>query len=114
VTFHWIGFEIADNSEPASLGSLHIEYLDLATHVNFACARIAWFDDHGVLELALDVHDGSLDERLLLLGLFVLGILREITESFGFLDALCDAKALLGLQPVELFKHLPVLRGADI
>ena len=62
-------------------------------------------------QLVLERRDARLEHRLLVLGVVVLGVLRDVAELARFLDALGDLAALvvrevldLGLQLVEAFR----------
>jgi hypothetical protein len=49
-------------------------------------------DDRGVLDQRLERLDPPLDERLLVLGVLVLGVLREVAVLLGVVDALGDLR----------------------
>ena len=52
--------------------------------------------------LRLDLLDAALDEALLLARGVIFGVLRQIAVAARLGDRLDDARALLGLQPLEL------------
>src|SRR5438105_3753544 len=59
-------------------------------------------DHHGLLDHLLERHDAAFQEGLIVLGLLELGVLGEIAELHGGMDALCDPLALLRLERLEL------------
>src|SRR5690606_25126367 len=64
-------------------------------------------DDAGIAEHALQGRDAPLDEGLLVLGVIVLGVFRDIAELQRLLDAGGDLPPLDGLQGLQLFFQLP-------
>ena len=48
--------------------------------------RVVLVDDRGVLDQGLERLDPALDERLLVLGVLVLGVLREVAMLLGVVD----------------------------
>ena len=63
-------------------------------------------DDRGVREDLRDLDDAALDPRLLVLGVVVLGVLGDVAELLGFLDALADLAAADRLEVTELLFEL--------
>ena len=59
-------------------------------------------DDRGVAQLELERGDAALQERLLLLGVLVLGVLAQVAVELGLVDARGDARAVDGDELVEL------------
>src|SRR2546423_3290645 len=56
--------------------------------------RVVLVDDRGVLDQRLERLDPALDEGLLVLGVLVLGVLREVPVLLGVVDALGDLRPL--------------------
>src|SRR5262245_51143000 len=59
-------------------------------------------DDRGVLDQRLECLDPALDERLLVLGVLVLGVLAEVAVLLGVVDALSDLGPLDADHLIEL------------
>ena len=55
--------------------------------------RVLLVDDRGVLDQRLERLDPALDERLLVLGVLVLGVLREVAVLLGVVDPRGDLGA---------------------
>ena len=73
-------------------------------------------DDLGRAQLLLDVEDAPLDHRLLVLGVVVLGVLRDVAELAGLLDPLGHLATLDRGQVLELLLELlePVVGEDDV
>src|SRR5258706_9523736 len=71
-------------------------------------------DDRGVLDQRLERLDPALDERLLVLGVLVLGVLREVAVLLGVVDPLGDLGSLDGRHLVELGAELVEAIPAEI
>ena len=68
--------------------------------------RVVLVDDRGVLDQRLERLDPALDERLLVLGVLVLGVLGEVAVLLGVVDPLGDLGPLDGDHLVELRAEL--------
>src|SRR5207249_629647 len=71
-------------------------------------------DERGVLDQRLDHLDAALDERLLVLGVLVLGILREVAVLLGVMDPLGDLWPPNGDHRLELQPELAEAFFADV
>ena len=68
--------------------------------------RVVLVDDRGVLDERLEGLDPALDERLLVLGVLVLGVLREVAVLLGVVDPVGDLGPLDRDHLVELRAEL--------
>src|SRR2546423_3720555 len=68
--------------------------------------RVVLVDDRGVLDQRLERLDPALDERLLVLGVLVLGVLAEVAVLLGVVDPLGDLRPLDRGHLVELRPEL--------
>ena len=68
--------------------------------------RVVLVDDRGVLDQRLEGLDPALDERLLVLGVLVLGVLREVAVLLGVVDPRGDLGPLHGEHHLELVAEL--------
>src|SRR5258706_1150598 len=71
-------------------------------------------DDRGVLDQRLERLDPALDERLLVLGVLVLGVLREVAVLLGVVDPLGDLRPADRQDLLELLAELLEAILADI
>ena len=63
-------------------------------------------DHRGAAQPLLELGDPLLEHRLLVLGVVVLGVLRDVAELARLLDPLGDLAALVGGQVLELLAEL--------
>ena len=68
--------------------------------------RVVLVDDRGVLDQRLERLDPALDERLLVLGVLVLGVLGQVAVLLGVVDPIGDLGSLDGDHLVELRAEL--------
>ena len=61
----------------------------------------------------VDLDDAALDPRLLVLGVVVLGVLGDVAELLGFLDALADLTTANRLEVAELVLELGLTLGSE-
>src|SRR5919197_5121725 len=78
---------------------------DVATELDLVVVAVL-IDDDRVLDHLLERHDAALDERLLVLRVLELGVLREIAELHRRVDALGDLLATRGTQVLKLILEL--------
>ena len=76
--------------------------------------RVVLVDQRGVLDERLERLDPALDERLLVLGVLVLGVLREVAVLLGVVDPLGDLRAADGDHLLELVAELLEAVLADV
>jgi hypothetical protein len=69
--------------------------------MHFVGRILGFVDDARVANHRLDFENSPFDERLLLLGIFVLRVFGDVAELFGLADALVDFAAMVGLQIFE-------------
>ena len=107
-----VGLGAAHDGEHA-LAAVHVHgHRGADIHLARTLRRV---HDGGLGEDAADLGDARLHHALLVLGVVVLGVLRDVAELAGNLDALAHFGALLGLEVVKLlFKLLAALRRQDV
>src|SRR5450759_2161381 len=100
-----IGLRRADHLVDVYLAALSVLEFDLAAERDLV-VLLGRADDRGVRQDLVDLDDPALDPRLLVLGVVVLGVLRDVAELLGFLDALADFAALRRRQVEQLVLKL--------
>ena len=98
-----IGLGAADDGEHA-LTAVHVHgHRGADVHLARALRRV---HNGGLGEDAADLGDARLHHALLVLGIVVLGVLGDVAELAGDLDALADLGTLLVLEVVQLLLEL--------
>jgi hypothetical protein len=71
-------------------------------------------DDRGVLDQALEGLDPALDERLLVLGVLVLGVLGQVAVLLGVVDAAGDLGAADVHEEVQLLAQARLALAREV
>src|SRR3954470_21259221 len=88
-------------------GRLAVGTLDVDRRADLdMVGRVMLVDDRGVLDQRFERLDAALDEGLLVLGVLVLGVLREVAVLLRIVDPLGDLGPLHGRHLVELHAKL--------
>src|SRR3954468_15787473 len=95
------GLGRADDDEGLLLALVVLD-VDLRADAHEVGARLAGVEQAGAAQALLELRDARLEHGLLVLGVVVLGVLRDVAELAGFLDALGDLAALRGLEVLQL------------
>ena len=80
--------------------------MHLRAHADDVGLELARIDHRGGAQLVLQRGDAGLEHRLLVLGVVVLGVLRDVPELPRLLDAIRNLAALVALQVLELLLEL--------
>ena len=70
--------------------------MDYRAKLDFVCADVLLVDDRGSAQALFELGDALLEQRLLVLGVVVLGILGDVAELARLLDPLGDLASLRG------------------
>ena len=85
---------------------------DLRADADAVAVRL--LDDRRVAQLQLERGDAALQERLLLLGVLVLGVLGEVAVELRLVDARSDARPVDGDELVKLGLELLEALGGEV
>src|SRR3989337_882645 len=82
-------------------------------HGDAVAADLLVVDDLGVAQYRLQLEDAALHEGLLVLGVLVLGRIRQVAKVFGLLDPPSHLLALCDLQVLQFLLELPQALGGE-
>src|SRR3954470_21536904 len=95
------GLGRADDDEGLLLALVVLD-VDLRADAHDVGAELAGVEYAGAAQALLELRDARLEHGLLVLGVVVLGVLRDVAELAGLLDALGDFAPLGALQVLQL------------
>jgi hypothetical protein len=101
-----VGLGRADHPELLRLARLLVFHMHNGTHSNGLGVDVLLVDDARAAQLVLELHDSRLQHRLLVLGVVVLGVLGDVAELAGLLDAVSDLAALVAFEVGDLLLEL--------
>src|SRR3954470_932064 len=108
-----VGLGRADDRVRRRLARLVVLDVDQGAHAHDVVVELGGVDHRGRAQLVLERGDPRLEHRLLVLGVVVLGVLRDVPELAGLLDALGDLAALGGGEVLDLLLEVLEAFGGE-